>query len=105
MSDTTTDPQARTALIAGFRALADFLDSHPGLPVPRHGFSNGLTVYPDGTDADKRAEVDRIATVLEATSEDYGVYQAARQFGGRVAYRIVAVPDAATDRADPGGEP
>ena len=64
MSDTTstTDPKARAAATAGLRALAAFLDAHPGLPVPRFSMCGGLTVYPGGSFADQRAEVDRIGT-------------------------------------------
>ncbi len=97
----TTDPAARAAFVAGFRALAEFLDAHPGLPVPRYSLSDGLTVYADGSDADKRAEVDRVALILGAASAGRRYYQAARQFRGPVTYRIVAVPDA--DLASTGG--
>jgi hypothetical protein len=95
MPDTTstTDPKARAAFTAGLRALAEFLDAHPGLPVPQFSICAGLTVYPAGTDADKRAEVDRIADVLQVSTEDFRVYQAERRFGGPVAYRVVAVPE------------
>ena len=47
----------------------------------------GLTVYPGGSEEDNRAEVDRIAEVLQAVTEDFAVYQAQRRFGGPVAYR------------------
>ncbi len=33
----TTDPATRHALITGLRALADYLDQHPAVPVPRYG--------------------------------------------------------------------
>ena len=67
MSDTTstTEPKARAAITAGLRALADYLDAHPGLPVPQFSMCAGLTVYPGGSEEDKRAEVDRIAEVLQ----------------------------------------
>jgi hypothetical protein len=95
MSDTTstTDLDARAAVTAGLRALAEFLDAHPRLPVPRFSFFAGLTVYPVGSQEDKRAEVARIADVLQVSTEEYGIYQAERRFGGPVAYRAVAVPE------------
>lgn len=95
MSDTTsiTDLEARAAVTTGLHALAEFLDAHPTLPVPRFSTFAGLTVYPAGTQEDKRAEVDRIADVLQVNTEDFGVYQAERRFGGPVAYRTVAVPE------------
>lgn len=92
MADNTTDPAARSAFIAGFRALADFLEAHPALPVPRYSLFDGLNLYPSGSDADKRAEVDRIAKVLDVVPEDRGNYKASRMFSGPVAYRIIAVP-------------
>jgi hypothetical protein len=95
MSDTTsiTDLEARAAVTAGLRALAEFLDAHPTLPVPQFSISAGLTVYLVGSQEDKRAEVDRIADVLQVNTEEFGVYQAERRFGGPVAYRAVAVPE------------
>jgi hypothetical protein len=89
----TTDPKARAEVTAGLRALADYLEAHPGLPVPQVSICAGLTAYPAGTDTDKRAEVDRIAAILGVITDDFGVYQAERRFGGPVAYRVVAVPE------------
>jgi len=80
--------------------VAAFLDAHPGLPVPRFSMCAGLTVYPGGSFADKRAEVDRIADVLQAVTDDFGVYQAERRFGGSVAYRVVAVPESDNPTTD-----
>jgi hypothetical protein len=104
MSDPTsiTDFEARAAVTAGLRALAEFLDAHPGLPVPRFSISAGLTVYPAGSQEHKRAEVDRIADVLQVTAEEFGVYQAERRFGGPVAYRAVAVPEPEDTTDEPG---
>ncbi|MGH3217872.1 MAG: hypothetical protein ACRDPY_03940 [Streptosporangiaceae bacterium] len=84
MPDTAsiTDLDARAAVTAGLRALAEF-----------------LTVYPAGSQKEKHAEVDRIADVLQVSTEEFGVYQAERRFGGPVAYRAVAVlePEDAAD--------
>lgn len=106
MSDTTstTDPKARAAITAGLRALADYLDAHPGLPVPQFSMCAGLTVYPGGSEEDNRAEVDRIAEVLQAVTEDFAVYQAQRRSGGPVADRVAAVPKEAA-AASGTGEP
>jgi hypothetical protein len=107
MPDTasTTDPKARAEVTAGLRALADYLDAHPGLPVPQFSICTGLTVYPGGSKEDKRAEVDRIAGVLQVGTFDFGLYQAERRFGGPVAYRAVAVPEAETAAASSDREP
>ena len=61
--------------------------------------SAGVTVYPAGSQEEQRAEVDRIADVLQVNTEDFRFYQAERPFGGPVAYRAVAVPQA-EDAAD-----
>jgi hypothetical protein len=105
MSDTTstTDPEARAEVTAGLRALADYLDAHPGLPVPQFSICAGLTIYPGGSEEDKRAEVDRVAGVLQVATFDFGLYQAERRFSGPVAYRVVAVPEHAA--ASGTGEP
>jgi hypothetical protein len=33
----STDPGARASFIGDLRALADFLDQHPAIPVPLYG--------------------------------------------------------------------
>jgi hypothetical protein len=104
MSDTTsiTGPEDRAAVRAGLRALAEFLGAHPGLPVPQFSIFAGLTVYPVGSQEEKRAEVDRIADVLQVNTEEFGVYQAELRFGGPIAYRAVAVPELETSVGGPG---
>jgi hypothetical protein len=92
MSETTTDAEVRAMFVSGFRALAEFLDSHPALPVPRCSISSGLTIYVGAADRD---QVDRIAEILGVTPYEFGLYQAERRFDGTVAYRVVAVPEAA----------
>lgn len=99
----TADPGARAAVTAGLRALADYLDVHQGLPVPRVSVCAGLTIFPAGQETDRRAEVDRIAGILGVATDDFGVYQAERRFGGPVAYRVVAVPEPGAARGT--GEP
>jgi hypothetical protein len=84
---------ARAQLIAGLRALADYLENHPDLPVPEYG--SEVTVYPDGSEAEQRAEIDRIACLLgviptDNTSRD-GHYTAQKTFG-RITYRAVYIP-------------
>ena len=83
----------RADLISGLHALADFLDANPALPVPE--FSADLLVHVRGTDAEQRAEVDRVAGLLGVSVDDRtargGHYTAARGFGP-VEYRCVAIP-------------
>jgi hypothetical protein len=44
----STDPSARASFIGDLRALADFLDQHPAIPVPRYG--QCLTLLAASTD-------------------------------------------------------
>jgi hypothetical protein len=93
---------ARAQTIVGLRQLADYLEDHPDLPVKEYGFD--LTVYPDtdnDTDAAGRAEVDRIAGILDVTPTDNtpkgGHYIASKTFG-RISYRAVHIPSRARAR-------
>ncbi|WP_328708694.1 hypothetical protein [Microbispora hainanensis] len=79
----------RSALIAGLRALADFLDANPAIPVPRSVYA---LHFPHGaTDAEMCAEVDQIAELLDAPiNQEFGHYGASIRFGP-VEYKAVAV--------------
>ena len=87
----TTDPEVRKALIAGLRALARYLVSHPEAPVPPYGTMIGLPVT-GGADEDSRREVDLFAVVMGATVTDDrdGYYTASRAFGP-VSYEASAI--------------
>ena len=80
----------RAALIGGFRALADYLESNPDVPAP--GYSDVLAFPPDGDCAGMRAEIDAIAERIgvEARETVRGHYVAARSFGP-IEYRAVAI--------------
>ena len=90
------DVLSRAKVIAGLRQLADYLDTHSGLPVCIFGWD--VNVYPPhrATEAEGRAEIDRIAALLgiPVTDEtaDEGHYIARRAFG-LVTYSAVWVPD------------
>jgi hypothetical protein len=93
----------RAAWVAGLRDLADFLAAHPDLPVPRVYCTDVINVFPEGgTDAERRAGVDRAAGVLGVPAADThgGHYRAARSFGP-IAYALVMIPrdDQAADAA------
>lgn len=85
---------ARTQTVTGLRELADFLDANPAVPVHEYGWE--VTVFPRAdTDADERAEVDRIAAALgesirDETSRD-GHYTVSKTFG-RITYTAVHIP-------------
>src|SRR5580704_4355255 len=55
----------RERFIAGLRALAEYLESQPDVPTPRHGTS--VLVFPlHGTSEEERAEIDAIAARINA---------------------------------------
>jgi hypothetical protein len=79
--------QERGSLIAGLRALADFLEGNSNVPSPCWA---DVMVFPaDGN------EVDRIAALIGAQVDDrtaaHGHYITARRFGP-VEYRAVFIP-------------
>ncbi len=80
----------RAALIGGFRALADYLESNPDVPAP--SYSSVLAFPPDDECAGMRAEIDAIAEQIgvEARETVRGHYVAARSFGP-IEYRAVAI--------------
>ncbi|MEU7938563.1 hypothetical protein [Microbispora bryophytorum] len=84
----TTDPTARAEFIAGLRRLAAFLADNPKVPVPDYGAD--ISVHVDGTDAQQRAAIDRIADLIGAPTSEGLHYTTARDFGP-INYRAVAV--------------
>lgn len=86
------DSAERTEFISGLRALADYLESNSVVPAPKYT----ATIYvfpPNGSDAERRAAVDAIASLLftRAATSLGGHYETARFFGP-VEYRAVAIP-------------
>jgi hypothetical protein len=93
----------RAAFVAGLRAVADFLEANPAVPVPQSYHRQDITFFPDGdTDDQRRAAVDLIACAMGVPAADpdgYGHYRAERMFGP-VAYRALMISTAARTRAD-----
>ena len=89
----------RSRLIDGLRALAEFLQGYPEVPAPR--WADVLVFPPDGADAEKRAEIDLIASRLAAEPCETvsGHYSVSVSFGP-VQYRAVAI----CERPDDGDE-
>ena len=85
--------EERGSLTAGLRDLADFLEENPEAPVPRH--ADVLVFPPTGTDMQMKAEIDRIAALIDAAvndqTADSGHYTASRKFGP-VQYEAVVIP-------------
>jgi hypothetical protein len=82
----------RQALISGLRALADFLESNPDVPAPT--YTDVLVFPPFTSDAEKRREIDVIASRIGSPAQTYSSYrhyQTSRRFGP-IQYRAVAIP-------------
>jgi hypothetical protein len=89
---TYADAIERQALICGLRELADFLETNPDVPAP--AYTDVLVFPPSVSDAEKRREIDVIASRIGSgtvTYSSYRHYQTSRRFGP-VQYRAVAIP-------------
>ncbi|WP_165958767.1 hypothetical protein [Actinomadura sp. KC345] len=86
---------ARHQTITGLRALADFLEANPGVPVNEYGHDLLISARA-AADASAAALVDQTAALLGVDVADDldrgGHYTATRTFG-RISYRIVHIPD------------
>ena len=95
----TTDIATRQAFITGLRDLADYLDQHPAVPVPKYG--DEIHLCARSTDDGGRAQVDHFATHMQAAIDNRlaysGHYEAVRSFGP-VGYRMTAISDHAMAR-------
>ena len=94
MKHYTTDPGAHGKFIRSLRELADYLDRHPMIPVPKTGATILLHASPAGHGG--RTQVDHIALLLGADINDEtargGHYWAVRNFGV-IGYEIVAITE------------
>jgi hypothetical protein len=81
------NPEHRAQLVTGLRALAEFID------VPAPWSADVMVFPPNGSDTEKRAEIDAIASRIgsEGHFTHGGHYSASRRFGP-VEYRAVTVP-------------
>jgi hypothetical protein len=57
-------PERRAAIAAGLRAMADFLEARPEIPLSDYAHVDLQHSVLDGTDDEKVAEVRRIAELL-----------------------------------------
>jgi hypothetical protein len=85
------EPAARATLISGLRALADYLESNPCVPV-----SGPAVVYafpPDSACAGMRADIDKIAETIGSQPEETadGAHYVASRYFGAVEYRAIAI--------------
>lgn len=91
----TTDFDTRGAFIANLFELAWYLASHSDVPVPERWHDVQITLHlTPGTEAEKHAQIDHIAQLLDAPTIDRtaecGFYQTERRFGN-ITYRAVAI--------------
>jgi hypothetical protein len=90
-----TDPTDRAQLITGLRQLADYLDTHPTIPITRSGLE--LLSFPSKHNSDQaeRTEVDHVAALLDRIAcddtADGGHYTVSRSFGP-VTYKFIHIP-------------
>ncbi|MQA86725.1 MAG: hypothetical protein GEV03_19370 [Streptosporangiales bacterium] len=94
-------PGHHARLVAGLRALADFLETRPELPAP---LTVDATVFvSEDADEAMRAEVERVAAQIGSTVDNgcsaHGHYRTSVAFGP-VQYRAVAVLASARARYD-----
>ncbi|MFB4311948.1 hypothetical protein [Actinomadura sp. GTD37] len=86
---------ARHQTITGLRALADFLETNPAVPVSEYGHDLIITVR-NMDDASAAARVDQLAALLGVDVDDDtrrgGHYTATRTFG-RITYSVVHIPE------------
>ncbi len=92
---------ARRQTITGLRALADFLEANPDVPVAEYGQNfNIFTGHSGLDDTAAVAQVDQVAELLGVSVFDRrdrgGHYSATRSFG-RIAYTITHIPTRALD--------
>lgn len=85
---------ARTQTIAGLRALADFLQDNPNVPVREYGGEYIVFARADN-DTTERAEIDRIAAAVGERVTDEtghgGHYTVSKTFG-RITYTATHIP-------------
>ncbi|GAA1594094.1 hypothetical protein GCM10009678_90310 [Actinomadura kijaniata] len=97
--DLEATSETRTRMISALRALADFLDSHPDIPVGEFSRARLHFIPRTGTADGNAAAIDRIAHTLgvEPTGERTGHYRAVKHFGP-ASYEAFAIhPDAQAD--------
>jgi len=95
----TTDPGTRHAFISGLRALADYLDQHPAVPVPKYGTEVYLSASStdDGGCTQVRHFARQLGIIPPSTISRSGHYEAVRRFGP-IGYRMLAISDVAMAR-------
>ncbi|MFD0773108.1 hypothetical protein ACFQZ2_04125 [Streptomonospora algeriensis] len=87
-----TDIEGHRALAEDLRALADFLQHRPHLPVSTHTRVE-VVYFPNGDDQHRTDEVTRVAGLLDTRPHTEGEHTVCGRDFGRAAYRAVAIPE------------
>ncbi|PSK83041.1 hypothetical protein CLV63_1417 [Murinocardiopsis flavida] len=93
-------PAQRAQVIAGLRELADYLEAHPQIPARADCEMNVSIIGDYGVevdDADKRAELERIAALADAPVRSRNGQHTAKRGFGPVTYRATAIDQARMD--------
>ncbi len=94
-------PDRRAELIADLHAFADLLATRPDMPAPRHVNAQYTVLHHDfPSDADRVAEVERIAALLGVDVERDEQHATARLPLGRVEYVVHALTSEGSARWD-----
>lgn len=89
--------EERSQLIAGLHELAEFLESSTEVPAPKNTIA--FVFPPEGTDSERRAEIDAIASrIYTRAYETVPGHYVTSRFFGPVEYRAVAID---RETADP----
>ncbi|OLT14167.1 hypothetical protein BJF79_03125 [Actinomadura sp. CNU-125] len=98
MTDQNTTAHAEAAhrerVLQGLIDLAAFLEANPGVPVPAFGWTLNLPAS-EATDGRERAEIDRIADLLNVPISDdtpNGGHYVAQKHFGPITYQAFHVP-------------
>ncbi|GAA1105030.1 hypothetical protein [Nocardiopsis composta] len=91
------DEPTRARALGDIRALADFLEANPDLPISPYG---GLDVvfFPPGDDEAQAGQVARVSELLGTLPRREGEHYTVERRIGRAAYRVVAIPAEARAR-------
>jgi hypothetical protein len=76
----STDPERRSDYTAGLRQLADYLDAHPGVPVPAYG-TNILVIASDAEKGGITEILDMSIELAAPFAENDWTYRTVRKFG------------------------
>jgi hypothetical protein len=100
VAELTVDVEPRTAMVAALRQAATWLEAHPDVPVSEYDRVELRHILFGGTPAAERAEVDRVAEVMDGTIRQDRHYEASHRIGP-FEYMVIAcnnpAPEPTTD--------